>query len=154
VVYGLAHRSVCFDKELIVKDASIQDVFKVCEKALKGMRFKITSEEKAKDGRMTVMASERALIPLTMKVLMYPFSLEEYAKSAQRSGIHVVISPEKDGIHLHSCGIALDEITGKLATFTKDEIIEEITNMREATDFENKFINKLKAAFPNITEAT
>jgi hypothetical protein len=150
----LAHKSVCFEKELVVKDSSVQDVVKVCENALKGMGLKIMSEEDAKDGHVTVMAGERALIPLMMKMLMYPFSLGEYVKSAQRSGIHVVVSPEKDGIHLNSCGIALDEITGKLATYTKDEIVEEITNMMEATDFENKFIKKVKTAFPNITEAT
>jgi len=151
---SLAHKSVCFEKELIVKDVSVHDVFNVCENALKGMGLKTMIEENAKDGHVTVMASERALVPLVMKMLTYPFSLGEYVKSAQRSGIHVVISSEKDGIHMRSCGIALDEISGKLATYTKDEIVEEITNMMEATDFENKFIKKVKAAFPNITEAT
>lgn len=149
----MAHESVCFERELVVKDVSVQDVVKVCENALKGMRLKIMSEEDAEDGHVTVMAGEHAFVPLVMKILAYPFSLGEYIKSAQRSGLHVVVSSGEDGIHLRSCGIALDEITGKLATYTKDEIVEEITNMMEATDFENKFIKKVKAAFPNITEA-
>ncbi|MCJ7559255.1 hypothetical protein MUO79_01390, partial [Candidatus Bathyarchaeota archaeon] len=63
-------------------------------------------------------------------------------------GMHVVISPSKDGIHLYSCGIALDEITGKLAKYTKDEVVEEVTDTMEALDFENKFIKRILEHFP------
>jgi hypothetical protein len=137
---------------LVIETASVDKVVKVCEEALKGMGLKVTKEERHKDGTTSVMAKERAFIPLTMRVLSYPFSLGEYIKSAQRAGLHVVISPCGDGVRVLSCGIALDEVSGKPATYTKEETIEEITDFMEATDFENKFINKIKAAFPNYRD--
>ena len=60
----------------------------------------------------------------------------------------VVVSPSKDGIHVYSCGIALSEITGKRASYTKEEVAEEITDAAEAWDFENEFIKKILEHFP------
>jgi hypothetical protein len=48
-------------------------------------------------------------------------------------------------MHVYSCGLALDEVTGRLAEYTKDEVIEEVTNTLEALDFENKFIKRIRA---------
>jgi hypothetical protein len=48
--------------------------------------------------------------------------------------------------------MALDETTGKLARYTKEDLVEEVTNTMEALDFENKFINKIRVAFPKAKE--
>jgi hypothetical protein len=66
--------------------------------------------------------------------------------------VHVVISPSEDGAIVYSCGLALDERTGKPAEYGSDEDIEEITDTMEALDFENKFAEKIKAAFPKAKE--
>jgi hypothetical protein len=116
------------------------------------MRLRVEKEESSQDGRTTIFASEGAVVPLTLKVLLFPFNLGEYVKTAQRSGMHIVVSPAKDGIHLYSCGIALDEVTGKLAEYTKDEIVEEVTNTMEALDFENKFIKRILVKFPKAKQ--
>lgn len=142
----------CFEKEFVIKNATVDKVIDACNKALKEMGLKIMEKESTKDGKTTVLAAEGALVPLTLKVLLYPLRLGDYVKAAQRSGVHIAISPAKDGIHLYTCGIALDERTGKLAEYTKEEVMEEVTDTMEAWDFENKFINKIKAAFPNIKE--
>jgi predicted DNA-binding protein len=63
-----------------------------------------------------------------------------------------VISPSEDGAIVYSCGIALDERTGKPAEYESDEDIEEITDTMEALDFENKFTEKIRAAFPEVKE--
>lgn len=148
----MAHAAVCLEKEVLIKDASVDEVVSFCNEALKGMRLRIKKEESSHDGKTTILANEGALVPLVLKTLLFPFSLGEYVKVAQRSGIHVVISPDKDGIHLYSCGIALDEVTGKLAKYTKDELIEEVTGTVEAWDFENKFIKRILAHFPKAKQ--
>jgi hypothetical protein len=66
--------------------------------------------------------------------------------------VHVVISPSKEGVIIYSCGLALDELTGKLAEYASDEDVEEITDTMEALDFENKFIMKIKTLFPKTKE--
>jgi hypothetical protein len=53
---------------------------------------------------------------------------------------------------VHSCGIALSEITGKLASYTKDEVVEEVTDAMEALDFENRFIKKILKHFPKAKQ--
>ncbi len=144
----MVHAAVCLEKEVLIEDASVDEVISFCNEALKGMKLKIKREESRRDGKTTIFASEGALVPLVMKTLLFPFSLGEYVRAAQRSGMHVVVSPGKDGIHLYSCGIALDEVTGELAKYTKDEVVEEVTDTMEALDFENKFIKKILGHFP------
>jgi hypothetical protein len=144
----MVHAAVCLEKEVLIEDASVEEVISFCNEALKDMKLRIKKEESSRDGKTTIFASEGALVPLMLKTLLFPFSLGEYVKAAQRSGMHVVISPSKDGIHLYSCGIALDEITGKLAKYTKDEVVEEVTDTMEALDFENKFIKRILEHFP------
>jgi hypothetical protein len=116
------------------------------------MRLRIEKEEAGKDGKMTIFASEGALVPLTLKVLLWPFSLGEYVKTAQRSGLHVVVSSAEDGVHVCVCGLALDEVSGKLAEHTKDEIVEEVTDTMEALDFENKFVKRILEHFPKAKQ--
>jgi hypothetical protein len=148
----MVHEAVCLEKEVLIEDASIDDVTGFCNKALKEMRLKITKEESTSDGKTTIFASEGRLVPIVSKVLLFPFSLNEYMRIAQRSGVHVVISSGKDGIHVYSCGLALDEASGKLAEYTKDEVLEEVTDTMEALDFENKFIKRILEHFPKAKE--
>jgi hypothetical protein len=116
------------------------------------MRLKVIKKEETKDGSTTELAIEGALAPLTLRTLLYPFSLQHYIKGAHRSGVHVVVSPTEDGAMIYSCGLALDELTGKPAEYMSDEDVEELTGMMEAIDFENKFIKKIKEFFPKTTE--
>jgi hypothetical protein len=148
----MAHEAVCLEKRFLIPDAKVDDVASVCEKAFKEMGLKVTHSEKTPEGSMTVLAGERALVPLTLRTLLYPFSLQQFIKSAQRSGVHVVISPSEDGAIVYSCGLALDELTGKTAKYESDEDIEEITDTMEALDFENRFTEKIRAAFPKAKE--
>jgi len=148
----MVHAAFCLKKEVLIQDASVDEVTSFCNETLKGMRLRIKTEESTGDGTTTIFASEGALVPLVLKTLLSPFNLDEYVKQAQRSGMHVVVSPSKDGIRVYSCGIALSEITGKQASYTKDEVAEEITDAAEAWDFENKFIKKILEHFPKAKQ--
>jgi hypothetical protein len=148
----MVHKAVCLERKLLIPGAKVDDVASACHKAFKEMGLKIMKEEKTREGNVTVMAGEGALVPLTLRTLLYPFNLQQYIKAAQRSGVHVAISPSEEGPIIYSGGIALDELTGKPAKYASDEDIEEITDTMEALDFENKFIMKIKALFPKTKE--
>ena len=148
----LSRPAVCLEREFVIHDATVERVVEECVKIFKEMGLKVMEKESSGEAQATILAGKGALVPLTLKVLLFPLSLGEYIKSAQRSGIHIAISAKQDGIHVYSCGIALDEISGKLAQYTKDEIVEEVTDMMEAMDFENKFVKKLSTAFPKVEE--
>ena len=113
--------------------------------------MKIMQTQKTPEGSDIVLAGEGALVPLTLRTLLYPFSLQNFIKAAQRSGVHVVISPSPEGVVIYSCGLALDELTGKPAKYDEEDV-EEITDTMEALDFENKFLAKIKARFPRTKE--
>jgi hypothetical protein len=147
----LVHEAVCLERRLFVPEAKVDVVALACQKAFKEMGLKVMKTEKTKEGSTTVLAGEGALVPLTLKTLLYPFSLQHYFKAAQRSGVHVVISPSEEGTTIYSCGLALDELTGKPARFSEEDI-DEITNTLEALDFENKFMKKMKEQFPKTKE--
>ena len=149
----MAHPAVCVLKELIIPSVSADQVLDACRRIFKEMGLKIMKDS-TREGKTTVLAGESALLPLTLRALLYPFSLAEYLKIAQRSGVHVVTSQEKDGVHLRVCGVALDEISGRPEKYAKDEIMEEANSMLEAMDFEQKFVRRIKDEFPGITEAT
>ena len=151
VLSRMSHEAVCLERRLLVPDAKVDDVALACQKAFKEMGLKIMKTEKTKEGSTTVLAGEGALVPLTLRTLLYPLSIQHYVKAAQRSGVHVVISPSEGGTTIYSCGLALDELTGKPARFS-DEDIDEITNTLEALDFENKFMKKMKEQFPKTKE--
>ncbi len=144
--------TVFFEREVLIEDASMDEVTSFCNEALKGIGLRIKEEELSRDGKTTIFASEGALVPFMLKVLLFPLSLGEYVKRAQRSGLHVLISPCEDGIHVYSLGLALDEVTGRLANYTKDEVLEKVTNTMEALDFENKFIRKILGHFPKAKQ--
>lgn len=144
--------SVCFRKELLISNATVDEVVKVCHDVLRSMGLKIMKEESTKEGKTTVFAGEGALVPLMTKALLSPLGIDNYVRAAQRSGIHIVISPSEKGIHLYACGLALDESTGKLEKYTKEELMEEVTDMVEAWDFEDKIIQKISTRFPKVKE--
>jgi hypothetical protein len=148
----MVHAGVCLEKEVLIKGTNIDEVISFCNEVLKEMRLKIEKEESTRDGKTTIFANEGALVPLILRTLLFPFSMSEYVKAAQRSGLHVVISSSEDGIHVYSCGIALDEVTGKLAKYTKEEVVEEVTDMMEALSFEDRFIKGLLKRFPKATQ--
>ncbi len=147
----MAHEAVCLERKLLIPEAKVEDVASACQKAFKEMGLKIMQTEKTPEGSDTVLAAEGALVPLTLRTLLYPFSLQNFIKAAQRSGVHVVISPSPEGVVVYSCGLALDELTGKPAKYD-EEGVEEITDTMEALDFENKFLAKIKATFPRTRE--
>jgi len=148
----MADAVVCAEKKLLVPGARVDEVASACQKTFKNMGLRVTKSEKTKDGSTDVLASERALVPLTLRTLLYPFSLQQYVKAAQRSGIHVVIAPSEEGVIIYSCGLALDDLTGKPAEYISDDAVEEITETLEAIDFENKFVKKIKEIFPKTKE--
>lgn len=148
----MAHEGVCFERKLLIPDAKPEDVATACRTSFRGMGLKVMKSEKTKEGNMEVLAGERALVPLTLRTLLYPFSLQDYFKAAQRSGVHIVISPSKEGVILYSCGIELDELTGKPSKYPSETTPEEITDTMEALDFEEKFLNRIKVMFPKTKE--
>lgn len=144
--------AVCSDRKFLIPDAKIDEVTLACQKALKEMGLKIIETEKTMEGNTSVLAGERALVPLTLRTLLYPFSIEQYVKAAQRSGVHIVLSTSKEGVMLYSCGLVLDELTGRPVNHISDEDEEDITGTLEALDFENKFLGKIRTVFPNTKE--
>ena len=148
----MSHEAVCMERKLLVPDAKIEDVAMACQKVFKEMGLRVMKTERTKDGSSTVLAGEGALVPLTLRTLLFPFSIQQYVKAAQRSGVHVVISPSEEGTVIYSCGLALDEVTGKPAKSFSEEDMDDITNTMEALDFENKFIKRMKELFPKTEE--
>jgi len=148
----MSHEAVCLESTLLVPEVKVEDVASACHRIFKEMHLKVMKTETSKDGRTVVLAGEGALLPLIVKTLLFPFSLQEFIKAAQRSGVHVVISPSEEGTVIYSCGLALDEVTGKPAQYVSGEDVEEITNTMEALDFENSFLKKIKKIFPGIKE--
>jgi hypothetical protein len=144
--------SVCFEKKLLIDDSTVEEVVKVSHDILKDMGLKIMKEESTKEGRITVFAGEGALVPLVTKGLLAPLGLDNYTRAAQRSGVHVVVLPSEKGIYLYVCGLALDEATGEPEKYSKEDLLEEVTDTLEAWDFEEKFIRKILTKFPKIKE--
>jgi hypothetical protein len=144
--------AVCLERKLLIPGGKVEEVAAACHKILKEMGLKIMEETKTEEGNTTVMAGEGALVPLTLRTLLYPFSLQKFFKIAQRSGVHVVLSPSTEGAIVYSCGLALDERTGKPAEYASDEDVEEIADTMEALDFENKFLAKIRKIFPMTRE--
>jgi hypothetical protein len=149
---GASPMATCSERELFIPNAKMNKIVDVCNQALKEMKLKVIEEKSDAAGKTTILAAEGALVPLLMKVLLHPTGLDEYARAAQRSGIHVVISPSRNGVHLYTCGIALNEVSGKLKEYSKEDILEEVTDTIEEWDFEDSFIKKIKTMFPKTKE--
>jgi hypothetical protein len=148
----VVHAAVCLERRIIVHDATVNEVIDACHTVFKEMGLKVTEEKSSHDGRTVVLAKEGALVPLVLKTLLFPLSISQYLKSAQRSGVHVVVSPTNEGVHVYSCGIALDETTGDLAKYSKEELMEEVSGTMESLNFENEFITRMLEIFPKAKE--
>jgi hypothetical protein len=144
--------SVCFEREILIVDTDVDKVVNACHEALKEIGLEVVKKELTKEGKITFFAGEGILVPFLTKALLYPLGLDDYVRSAQRSGIHIMISPSANGIHVNVCGIALDEVTAKLEEYTKEDLIEELTDTLEAWDFEDKFIKRILKNFPKSKE--
>jgi hypothetical protein len=144
--------ATCRERELFIPDVKMDKVVDACNQALKEMKLRLMEEKSDTEGETSILAGERALIPLLLKVMLHPVGLDDYVRAAQRSGIHVVISPSKNGVHLYTCGIALNEVTGRLKEYSKEDIMEEVTDTMEEWDFEDSFIKKIKTIFPKTRE--
>ncbi len=143
--------SVCLERHFVIKDVSVEEVIHACNKILREMDLKIVEEVTSQRGLTTILAGEGALVPLITSALLNPLGLDDYLQTAQRTGIHVVISPEKHGVNLYVCGVAFDEIRGK-KKHTKEEVMEEVTETIESWHFEDRFTKKMCVVFPNMQE--
>jgi hypothetical protein len=146
-----------FERKFLIPKASPAQVLDTINKALRDIGLKVTEEKVTEKGKTTILAAEGRIVPLIMKFLLTAIEaiappIEDYIRAAQRSGVHVVIQPAKNGITLSVYGIALNELSGKQDRYSKDEITEEVTDTLEAWEFEKKFIDKIKTKFPEIKE--
>lgn len=144
--------ATCRERELFIPDVKMDKIIDVCNQALKEMKLHLIEEKSDAEGKTSILAGEGALIPFLLKVMLHPVGLDDYVRAAQRSGVHIVISPSRNGVHLYTCGIALNEVTGKLKEYTKEDIVEEVTDTLEEWNFEDSFIKKIKKIFPKIVE--
>jgi hypothetical protein len=144
--------ATCRERELFIPDVKMDKIIDVCNQTLKEMKLHLMEEKSDAEGKTSILAGEGALIPFLVKVMLHPVGLDDYARAAQRSGVHIVISPSKNGVHLYTCGIALNEVTGKLKEYTKEDIVEEVTDTLEEWNFEDSFIKKIKTMFPKTVE--
>jgi len=78
----MSHEAVCSERKLVIPDAKVDDVALACHKAFKEMGLKVTETERSKEGSTTVLAGEGALVPLTLRTLLFPFSIQQYVKAA------------------------------------------------------------------------
>jgi hypothetical protein len=46
----MANSAVCMDREVLIEDASVDEVISFCIQALKGMRLRIEKEESSQEG--------------------------------------------------------------------------------------------------------
>jgi hypothetical protein len=147
----MSEPAVCSYRKLLIRDASLDQVTDVCKMALKEIGLKVKKSESTKEGTTSIFAAQGALIPLTMKILSHPFGEDDYLKSAQRSGIHLLIAPATDGVHISYCGIALNDATGRPEKYP-EVTIEEVTDTLDSLEFEDKFLKALKSASFKIEE--
>lgn len=138
--------------EYVIRDATAEQVVAVCRQTVEEMGLKVMREEATKDGQSSVLAGEGALVPFVVKALLAPLGLDDFVRAAQRTGVHIGISPRDDGIHLYVCGIALEETTGKFEKFTRADLMEQVTDTMEAWDFKDRFIQKITHKLPKIEE--
>ena len=142
--------AVCLENEFFIPEMSVEKVVEVCQASLREMKLHTIDENTDANGHTTILAGEGALVPLITKALLNPLGLDDFVKTAQRSGIHIVASPEDGGVHLILCGVALDETSGKLEDYSKEDFVEQLTDTVESLEFEKKFIAKIMRVFPGI----
>lgn len=146
----MSEPSVCLNRKFLIKGASIDQVISESHRALKELGLKLKKEATI-EGNTSIFAAEGALVPITMRILSYPLRLSEYIRSAQRAGIHVLITAASEGIYMYVCGFSVGDLSGRPEKYSEVSI-EEVTDTLKALDFEEKFINTVISAFDNVQE--
>jgi hypothetical protein len=144
--------AACMATEYVIRNATAEQVVDGCRQAVGEMGLQVIREESTDDGQISVLAGEGALVPFVVKALQVPLGLDDFVRAAQRTGVHIGISPQEEAIHLYVCGIALEETSGKFERFTEADLMEQVTDTMEAWDFKDQFAQKIKARFPKIEE--
>ena len=144
--------AACMASEYVIGNATAGQVVAACRQIVDEMGLKVIKEESAKDGQISVLAGEGVLVPFVVKALLIPLGLDDFVRAAQRTGVHIGISPQDDGIHLYICGIALQEATGKFERYTQANLMEQVTDTMEAWDFKDRFVQKIKKKLPEIAK--
>jgi len=148
----VVHTAVCSERRVFIPDETVDRVAETSGRILGDLGLKVRERRAAGEGETTIFAAEGAAIPLIMRVLLIPFRAADYVKAAQRTGVHVVISPAEGGVNLFACGIALGEASGKPERYPEENTMEEVTDTLKAWDFEGSFIEMIKSAFPGAEE--
>lgn len=74
--------STCRERELFIPDVKMDKIVDVCNQALEEMKLKVIEEKSDAEGETTILASEGALIPFLVKVLLHPLGLDDYIRAA------------------------------------------------------------------------
>jgi hypothetical protein len=148
----MAEPTVCLNRKFLIKNASADKVISESHKALVNIGLKL-KKESSLDGKTSMFAAEGALVPITLKVITYVWNLSEYMKSAQRAGIHVLVVPSSEGVYMYVCGFSIGNITGRPEKYPEVSV-EEVTDTLNALNFEEKFVNAMTSAFPELEEVS
>jgi hypothetical protein len=149
----MSQPTVCSNRLVLIRGSHLDAVVGAVEVALKEMGLKIKKSESFEGGKTSIFAAESAWLPITLKMITFPLTIKDYTKSAQRGGIHLLVTPSGDGVRVNVCGIALNEITGRPEKYPEPSM-EEVTDTLKSLDFEEKFINNLRFSFPDLEVLT
>ena len=146
----MSQPSVCLNRKFLIKNATVDQVVEEANKALREIGLKI-KREAVIDGKTSIFAAEGALAPITMKILTYPWGWSEFLRSAQRSGVHILVAPGAEGVYFYVCGISLGDLSGRPEKYS-EVTIQEVTDTLKDLDFEEKFIKAVVSVFPQTEE--
>jgi hypothetical protein len=146
----MSQPSVCLNRKFLIRNATVDQVVVEANRALQEIGLKIKNESVV-DGKTSIFAAEGALAPITMKILTYPLWWSEFLRSAQRSGVHILIAPGAEGVYFYVCGISLVNLRGRPEKYS-EVTIEEVTDTLKSLDFEEKFIKTVISVFPQTEE--
>ncbi len=147
----MSHPGVCSNRGVLIRGSTLEAVVEAVEEALKGMGLKIKKSESFEGGKTSIFAAEGALLPIILKTLSFPIAIKDYTQSAQRGGIHVLVTPSLGGVLVNVCGLALDELTGRPEKYPGPSM-EEVTDTLKSLRFEDAFIKNLLLSFPDLEE--
>ena len=146
----MSQPSVCLNRKFIIRNVTVDQVVEEANKALGEMGLKI-KKEAVIEGKTSIFATEGALVPVVLKILTYPLGWYDFLRSAQRSGVHVLVAPGDDGVHIYVCGISLGPVHGRPEKYP-EITIKEVTDTLKDLDFEENFIKKVISVFPQAEE--
>jgi hypothetical protein len=147
----MSHPGVCSNRGVMIRGSTLEAVVEAVEVALKEMGLKIKKSESFEGGKTSIFAAEGAWLPIILKTITFPITIKDYVKSAQRGGIHVLVTPSDGGVLVNVCGLALSEVTGRPEKYPEPSM-EEVTDTLKSFQFEENFINNLKLSFPDLQE--